>query len=521
MNTTTTTSDDKGGRASGIKQAATRRQIRGSSLLLGGKFLAKGVNFAVQILIVRYLSQSDYGAFAYGLSVVHLGQSITLFGLDRAITRFVPIYHEQKDYGKLFGTLIMVISTIVALGIAIILFFHGFKGLIAERFITDQLALNLLLVMIFLTPVEAIDELLIGMLAIFASPSAIFFRKNVLAPGLRLLVVLLLVLGNGNVFFLAGGYVLSGALGVVIYVILLGRVMRDQGLFQHFSWQNLQMPWLPIFSFTIPLLSSDLVYTVMNTMDAVLLERFQGTVDVAAFRAVQPTAVMNQVVMASFNTLFVPLAARMFARNDREGINYLYWQTAVWIAVISFPIFALTFSIARPMTLLLYGTRYEESAIILALLSFGYYFNAALGFNGLTLKVYGKLRYIVTLNIVTAIANLGINLLLIPHYGALGAAVGTTGTLIIHNILKQAGLRLGTGINLFEWHYFRVYLIIILSALGLLAVQTLTSVPVYVSIALAGLASFLVVRLNRHMLNVADTFPELLRIPLMKRILGQ
>jgi O-antigen/teichoic acid export membrane protein len=121
---------------------------------------------------------------------------------------------------------------------------------------------------------------------------------------------------------------------------------------------------------------------------------------------------------------------------------------------------------------------------------------------------------------LTAVVNLGVNLLLIPKYGALGAAIGTTSTLVLHNILKQAGLRLGTGINLFEWRYFRVYLMITFSALGLLLVQLLSSAPVYVSVALAGLASLLVIRLNRHLLNVEQTFPELLRLPLMRRILG-
>ncbi|MFN8476214.1 MAG: hypothetical protein U0074_00090 [Kouleothrix sp.] len=68
-------------------------------------------------------------------------------------------------------------------------------------------------------------------------------------------------------------------------------------------------------------------------------------------------------------------------------------QTAVWTSVLSFPIFALTFSMANPLTVILYGQKYASSAVLLALLSFGYYFNAALGFNGLTLKVYGRLRH--------------------------------------------------------------------------------------------------------------------------------
>src|SRR3954462_1795704 len=82
--------------------AATRRQIRGSSLLLAGRMLSLAVNFATQVLIVRYLSKADFGAFAYGLSIVSLGESLAVLGLDKAIARFLPIYEEHGAYGKLF-----------------------------------------------------------------------------------------------------------------------------------------------------------------------------------------------------------------------------------------------------------------------------------------------------------------------------------------------------------------------------------------------------------------------------------
>ena len=60
---------------------ATRKQIRGSSLLLGGRFISLGINFAIQIMIVRYLSKADYGAWAYVISLVSLGVSVATFGL--------------------------------------------------------------------------------------------------------------------------------------------------------------------------------------------------------------------------------------------------------------------------------------------------------------------------------------------------------------------------------------------------------------------------------------------------------
>jgi len=275
-----------------------------------------------------------------------------------------------------------------------------------------------------------------------------------------------------------------------------------------------------VLLFTIPLLTTDLVYTVMNTVDAVLLERFGGAVDVAAFRAVQPTARLNQIVLQSFALLFTPAAARLFARNDREGINTLYWQNAAWMAIISFPVFALTFSLAGPITVLLYGARYQDSALIMAMLSLGYYFNAATGQNGLTLKVLGRLRYIVSVDVLIAFVNLGINLALIPRYGAIGAAVGTMSIMIFYNLLKQIGLVFGTGIRVIDPRYLRMYATIILGAGGLLLLEALVNPPVVAGIVAAALVSLLVLRLNHRLLNLETMFPELLRIPLVRRLFG-
>jgi len=38
---------------------ATRKQIRGSSLFLAGRFLSMGINFSAQALMVRYLAAAE------------------------------------------------------------------------------------------------------------------------------------------------------------------------------------------------------------------------------------------------------------------------------------------------------------------------------------------------------------------------------------------------------------------------------------------------------------------------------
>ncbi len=334
-------------------------------------------------------------------------------------------------------------------------------------------------------------------------------------------MVVALILGQSNVYFLAVGYVAAGVLGIGICTVQLIGIMRQKGVFEHFDRRNIKFPAAELFVFAIPLLSTDLLYQVMNSISTVLLGYFHGMVDIAAFRSVQSAAGLNQIAMMSFQTLFTPLAARMFARKDHAGINDLYWQTAVWMAIISFPIFAMTFALAQPLTVLLFTKKYADSAPILALISLGFYVSTALGFNGLTIRVFGKVRYTVVINVLAVLINLGANLLLIPMYGAIGAAISTCGTMIIHNIFKQIGLRLGTDVRMFEWRYFKVYAVITVSAIGLLLIQTLTASHIYIGIPLVALVSFLVLMINRKSLNVGQMFPELLRFPLARRIFGE
>jgi O-antigen/teichoic acid export membrane protein len=514
------TGEEPGIGPSGDAGADAARQIRGSSLLTVGRGISLVVNFIAQVLIVRHLSQEGFGAFAYAVSLVAVGESLVTLGLDRAITRFVPIYEERGQYDRLFGTIVLAAVVVICLGAALIVSIIGLQGWLAASVIGDPELVSVLVILIALAPIQAYDGLLIGMFAVFGNAWAVFVRKHVLGPGLRLAVVALLIALNSDVEFLAAGYVLAGLLAVLLYTGILWRILVRRGLIAHVRAAGIAIPTREVLGFALPLLSSDLVFVVLTASDVVLLEHFHDTNEVAAFRVVHSAAVLNQLVFTSFALLYTPVAARLFARDDRSGINQLYWRTATWMAVFSFPVFALTFSLAGPVTVTLYGEVYRDSALYLAILSLGYYFNVALGFNGLTLKVMGRIRYVVTLNVATAVANVVLNLLLIPAYGALGAAIGTASTLILHNILKQAGLRLSTGISIFDRSVLRVYVVLALAIALLVILSMLVELNAIGQLAAAGIATAGVLYLNRDALRIADTFPAVRRLPFARRLFG-
>jgi O-antigen/teichoic acid export membrane protein len=472
------------------------------------------------VLIARYLSQAAFGAFAVALSYVTLFETIVTLGLDRGIGRFLAIYDERGDRARLLGTLAMILGTVISVGLAVVLLVLGVVALTGGAIVGDATAAALLVILVVLGPIQAADNLFGGALAVFADARAIFVRKYLVGPGLRLVVVLLLIGAGGDVTFLAIGYVLSGALGLALYGGVLVRALRTRGLLSRAAIRGMSVPVREILLFTTPLVTTDLVYLVLNTTDAILLGASRGPAEVADYRVIQPLVHLNMIVYSSFTLLYTPAASRLFAREDRPAVAGLYWTTAIWIAVLSFPIFALTTSLAEPVTVFLFQERYAGSAVYLAILAVATYFNVALGFNGLTLRVFGLVRYTVIVNIVTAVIGLGLNLVLIPAYGALGAAIGTASGLILFNVLKQLGLRRGTGISVFDRRYAWVYAVIGAAAIGLAVIQVTVRPGIVPSLVLATLASLVVLALTRRALDVAGTFPEILRLPLMRRILG-
>jgi O-antigen/teichoic acid export membrane protein len=500
--------------------AAARQHIRGSALLLGGRFISVLLNFAIQVLTVRYLAKHDYGAFAYALGVTSIAATAALSGLGKAIPRLVPIYEEQRNYPRMFGSIVLAAATIFGLGLSLVVLLHGMRAVVGERMVTDPQAMSLLLILIALAPLDAFDNFLQHLVAVFAGARAIFLRRQVLGPGLKLVAVLVVILSAGDVSMLAYGYVAGGLVGVWLYIPVLIRAWRKRGVLQHLRLSRLELPAKELFGLSVPLLSSELSLIVRGAMVLVILEYFRSTEAVAEYRAVLPVAGLNAVAYDAFGFLFVPLASRMFARGDHGGINDLYWQTSLWIAVLSFPVLAVTCSLATPITILLFGQRYAEAGTLLAILAVGHYFSAAIGFNAATLRVYGNVRLIVGSEVLTAATSVVLSIVLIGRYGALGAAIGTTTALILQNIFNLVALRVGrTGIRLLEWKFLRIYAVIVLLAGALLSITSLLNPPVYLTVALAAVASLLLVRLSRHVVSPEAMFPELLRIPLMRQLL--
>lgn len=491
--------------------------IRGSSLLLAGRIAAYGLEFVAQVLLVRYLAKADFGAFSFALAVVVALKSIAVLELPNTLARFIPIYRERGSYAALMGSIALGVGTILSLGALMAAVVHV-ASQTGVRITDDPASLLLLSILVLLIPLEGLDALITTLFATFDGAKQIAFRQ-VLAPALKLGVVVVLMLLGADAEFLAAGYVGVAGLSLLIYGWMLVRLLAGQPWIEEWQPRRFDLPLREIFGFALPLLTSTLVWLLMESSDAVLLGIFQNTEAVASFRAVLPVPRVLTTLTLTFGVLYTPLASRLYAQFQHAELADLYRRTALWMTVLCFPIFALAFGFARSTTVGLYGDNYADSAPIMALLSLGYYFFAVTGFNGLTLKIYKKLRYAVGVDIAAAILNVIVNLILIPRWGAPGAAIGTAGTLIVHNALKQYGLWKYLRLNLFEARYVWTFAVIFLVGFVLLGLQALLPASLWLAIPISTVASLFVLAIAWKSLEIETMFPEIRRVPFAASLL--
>ena len=126
-----------------------REPIRGGSLLLLGRLVSLAVMCAVQVLVVRHFSRTDYGAWTYALSVVTLLQSVAALGLDRSVTRFLAIYRERADLARVRGLVLLLVSVVAAFGTLVTSVLVAGPGGVGRLTGVDAHGLGVLCVVVF------------------------------------------------------------------------------------------------------------------------------------------------------------------------------------------------------------------------------------------------------------------------------------------------------------------------------------------------------------------------------------
>ena len=182
-------------------------------------------------------------------------------------------------------------------------------------------------------------------------------------------------------------------------------------------------------SYAIPQGLMGIVFRASMWMDIIMLGWLATDYDVGLYAPATALVAIGAVPAVSLNMMFNPVISELVHGKELARLGRILQILTRWLLIFAIPFFAVLLLVPDGVLGLLYGADFTPGATALMILVVGNLFTAVFA---PTMRVIPMSGYSL-LNLINGLFALGLtvtlNYLLIPEYGVLGAAMGTTITL--------------------------------------------------------------------------------------------
>ena len=167
--------------------------------------------------------------------------------------------------------------------------------------------------------------------------------------------------------------------------------------------------------------------TILGNADTTMLGLMIGDYEVGIYTTAHKVEQIISQVVSSLLWVFMPRLAYLFREGNYSDINSLLSKIFSVFLLIGLPCVAGAISIADNIILLIAGEAYIGSQPVLQILMLSFLFSLVGGsfFGNMVLLPSGKERTFMIICCIAAVINVSLNFVVIPLYGASGAALTT------------------------------------------------------------------------------------------------
>jgi O-antigen/teichoic acid export membrane protein len=248
-----------------------------------------------------------------------------------------------------------------------------------------------------------------------------------------------------------------------------------------------------VISFAGVLFGMSVLEFASGQSDRIMLGIYLNAREVGIYSVAATMVAFVGLFLQSINQIFAPTIAELFAKGEHEMLERLYQTLTKWSLGLTIPLGMGIMIFARPL-MGVFGPDFREGWPVLAIATVGQLVSCAVGSVGLLLLMSDQQKRMVRAQAITVFLTLGLNFLLIPRVGLIGAAIATAATNISLNLLWFRDVRSRLGLSPGRRGYISLLLPTAATVLTLFAVRTFLKlqVPDIVSVAIGLSAGYIV-----------------------------
>jgi O-antigen/teichoic acid export membrane protein len=417
---------------------------RGGFFNLAGSVVAAVVTLLFTVVITRTLDKASAGVFFAVTSAFTLVFSVARLGVPTGLVYFVSRYRALGRTQLLRPVVragaVPVAVLAVALGVAGVALATPIADLLVQR--TDSSTVLLVRVLSVFLVVAALNDVYVGTTRGYGVMRPLVLVDRVARPiGQLVLIAVLAVAGSRSATAMGTAWVVPFLPSLIVLVwwsrSLRRRTLKRSAVLEDAEHEVREVSTrsqLAVFwRFTLPRTIGSIAQMVLQRADVILIGALRGPAEAAVYAAATRFLVFGQLGGGAISTTIQPKISALLAKDDVAGARLVYRTSTIWLMLLTWPIYLL-FCVFSTDLLRLFGGGYSVGAPVIIVLSLAMLVATACGAVDVVLVMAGRSSWTMANSLVALAVNLGLNVLLIPRHGIVGAAIAWAVAILINNL---------------------------------------------------------------------------------------
>ncbi|MDJ1434541.1 flippase [Halostagnicola sp. A-GB9-2] len=425
--------------------------------------VAKGV--LIVLLARTFLTPDEYGLLFLAISVFGVALLFSRLGIPRSAARYVTDYREN-DPGQVPYIVRESLKYIAVTTLLVAAVIGAFHRPLSNVFGEPELAPFLLLGFLYIIAKTANSYIY----TVFQGFNRVAWSAKVAIVsncGIFIAVLTLLLLGFGAVGALFGyivGYALGALCGLVVLWIFLGTFDRAPAKEQGITKRLLE--------YSIPLSVSSGSNVLYKRVDTILIGIFLTPAAVGYYTLAKQLSDFIIAPASSLGFAVSPSYGEYKSNSELDRAAEIYETTFKYNVLFYVPAAVGLVLVAEPLIRFVFGAEYLGAVAVIQIFSVFIVFQSIDKITNDALDYLGRAKHRAISKGVTGIMNFGLNLLLIPTIGIVGAAISTV---MSYGIMVAVNMYLiHTELTLSLGSLFKSFLLVCGITLGMATVVLLT-----------------------------------------------
>ncbi len=405
---------------------------RGSRLGLIGAGFSAVANLALVLVVTRGFGRHEAGLFFSVTAAFLVLEMLSRLGTDTAAVYFIARLRALGDSHLIAAHLRVALKPVLAVSAVCAAALAVFAGYLGRVLLGGSSPLDLQ-VMAACLPFAVVYDVCLAATRGFGTVVAATLLEKLIRPGLQL-VFLAIVAATGRAGALAIAWAVPYVMVLPVAIVVLLRLVRRENVRQRQPERNIAGAF---WGFAAPRSVTGLAQALLQRLDIIIVAAILGPSEAAVYAAATRFLVLGQLGNQAISAPVEPRLSGLLARRDISGTREVYRLSTAWLICVNWPFFLVT-AVYAPTIMDAFGHGYHSGWPVATLLCLCMLAATGVGLVDIVLIMAGRTTWNLFNTVSALVVNIVVDVVLLPHIGLIGAAIGWGTAILLTNIVPLA-----------------------------------------------------------------------------------